>query len=108
MDARPPVLPDHAEADLLGRDDGDGADDGRRREAGAVGRFDANAVLDQDDARVGTDERGDEGRVVTAVGQRFGGYDDVVPLLNRGGGGGGDVGEDGVRSESVVAEGVGL
>lgn len=107
MDARPSVLPDDSQADLLGRDGGDSTDDGRRREAGAVGRFDADAILDQDDARVGTDERGDERRVVTAVRKGFGGYDDVVPLL-RSGGGRGDVGIDGVGSECVVAERVRL
>lgn len=103
MNARPPILSDDSQADLLGRHHGDGADDGCRGKTGAVGRFDADAVLDQDDARVGTDERGDERRVVTAVRKRFGGYNDVVPLL-RSGSGGLDVGEDGVRSEGVVAE----
>jgi hypothetical protein len=70
--------------------------------------------LDEHDARVRADEGRDQRAVVGAVGQCFGRDDDVVPLTGSGagrvgvGGGGGYRGEDGVRTEGVVAEGVGL
>jgi len=70
--------------------------------------------LDEHDARVCADERGNEGAVVGAVRQRFGRDDDVVPLVRPGagragvGGGGGYRGEDGMRVEGVVAKSVSL
>lgn len=45
MDARPSVLSDDSLTNLFGGNDGDGADDGRRRKTGAVRCFDADAVL---------------------------------------------------------------
>ena len=117
MNPRPPILPHPARRSLLRRDDRDGRDDGRGREAGAVGGLDADAVLDEHDAAAGPDERRDERAVVREVGQGFGGDDDVIPAVAvvvdaaggvGGGGGCGDGGEDGVRLEGVGAEGVGF
>jgi hypothetical protein len=70
--------------------------------------------LDEHDARVRSDEGCDQRAVVGAVGECLGRDDDVVPLTGAGagwvgvGGGGGYRGEDGMRTEGVVAKGVGL
>jgi len=116
VNPRPAVLTDGAQADLLGRDNGDGAQDRVVGEPDAVRVLDADAVLDQHDASVGTDERSDELAVVGAVRQGLGGYDDIVPLSGAGSGrvpgwsgsSGGYGGVDGVWDEGVVAEGVRL
>jgi hypothetical protein len=63
---------------------------------------------------MGPDQWRDQGTVVGAVGQRFGGDDDEVPLARPGAGGvgvdggGGYGGEDGMGAEGVVAKGVSL
>lgn len=83
--ARPAVLAHRAGGGLLGADDRDGADDGRRRVALAVGVLDADPVLDQHDHGRGADQRRDQGRLVAAVGQGLGRDDDEVPLPRAGG-----------------------
>ena len=101
-DPGPLVLSHDARFRLLGRDDRDGGEDRRVGEPRAVRVLDADAVLDQHDARRARHERCDRQRVVRHVRERFRRHDNVVEL-GPAAGGGLDGREDGVRLEVVVA-----